>query len=437
MDASSSPAPSASVARAPTSGFCGCSATARPDPSFGGGDGLATIPVDDGFDSAGALAVQPDGRIVVVGTGGNGSGGLAVAVARLQTGGQADPSFSGDGLTVVDAGPFLYTADAVAIAADGSIAVGAGGLKSPLSSFGDLTAIKLEADGDPVAGFGDGGVAKLDFGYGEAATDVLVGPAGTITLPGSLCTGGTHGNCGGIVGRLLADGSPDPSFGDAGRVRPTLRSRDAAELLADGRTIIGGAERLGKPTGSDFTLERLTADGGEDTGFSDDGVVRTDFDFEEDAGADLALSPGGGAVVAGSSGSGLALARYELGPGPSDADADGVLDDRDRCPERFSERPSGCPKVERALEVLVPANDRLAGRITSPTGACIAKQKVKVKRRVRHGPDRTVGHASTNARGEWRAHKRLGHGRFRAVAKRSIDPIAGRCNRARSRTVHA
>jgi hypothetical protein len=47
--------PSASVAQAPTSGFA---AARRRYPSFGGGDRLAPS-VDDGFDSAGALAVHP------------------------------------------------------------------------------------------------------------------------------------------------------------------------------------------------------------------------------------------------------------------------------------------------------------------------------------------------------------------------------------------
>ena len=40
--------------------------------------------------------------------------------------GGLDASFSGDGLAMIEAGPFLDTTDAVAIAADGSIVVGAG-----------------------------------------------------------------------------------------------------------------------------------------------------------------------------------------------------------------------------------------------------------------------------------------------------------------------
>ena len=266
---------------------------------------------------------------------------------------------------------------------------------------------------------------------------MLVGPAGTITLPGSLCTGGTHGSCGGIVGRLLADGSPDPSFGDAGRVRPTLRSRNAAELLADGRTIIGGAESLGKPTGSDFTLERLTSRTAGRTRLLRRRGRPDRLRLRRGRRSRSRPEPRRGSRRRRGLGKRLGARPLRARPRPVRRRRRRCPRRRDLCPERFSQRPSGCPKVERTLEVSVPANDRLAGRITSPTGACIAKQKVKVKRRVRHGPDRTVGHASTNARGEWRSHKRLGHGRFRAVAKRSIDPIAGRCNRARSRTVHA
>ena len=72
------------------------------DPSFGGGDGFVIVSDVDGarpFYSAGALARQPDGKLVVAGTVGGGGEGDAtrVVVMRLLPDGRLDRSFDGNG----------------------------------------------------------------------------------------------------------------------------------------------------------------------------------------------------------------------------------------------------------------------------------------------------------------------------------------------------
>ena len=75
-------------------------------------------------DFAWKLALQPDGKIVAVGTAGVGNGGGSIAVARYDTTGALDTSFSGDGKVVTDMTTGPDVATAVAIQPDGAIVVG-------------------------------------------------------------------------------------------------------------------------------------------------------------------------------------------------------------------------------------------------------------------------------------------------------------------------
>ena len=92
------------------------------DSSFSG-DGIVTTDLG-AFDRISAAAIQPDGKIVVVGE----SIDLdeprwQVAVARYRTDGSLDPSFSGDGVMTTDLGD-TGNGNAVAIQGDGKLVVG-------------------------------------------------------------------------------------------------------------------------------------------------------------------------------------------------------------------------------------------------------------------------------------------------------------------------
>jgi uncharacterized delta-60 repeat protein len=93
-----------------------------PDPAFGGGDGdgVAEVDVAPLADQAAAAALQPDGRIVVAGSSQD-SGDMAIA--RLLADGSPDPGFGGgDGIATVDFGAAAF-AFAVALQPDGRILV--------------------------------------------------------------------------------------------------------------------------------------------------------------------------------------------------------------------------------------------------------------------------------------------------------------------------
>jgi uncharacterized delta-60 repeat protein len=98
------------------------------DPTFGTGGRVRT---DFGgrFDEAMAVAAQPDGKVVVAGSSSDATGS-DMAVARYNSDGTLDTSFDGDGMALVDFGDEA-SARAVALQPDGKIVL-AGGVSHPV-----------------------------------------------------------------------------------------------------------------------------------------------------------------------------------------------------------------------------------------------------------------------------------------------------------------
>src|SRR6185436_13818934 len=107
-------------------------------------------------DAAHAVAFQPDGKIVLAGTG---AAGRAVLVTRLFPDGMPDPSFDGDGTAGVDLGPGEDVAFAVAVQPDGRIVAG-GATGSPSNAV----FVRLARTGAIDRTFGLAGVREIDAG---------------------------------------------------------------------------------------------------------------------------------------------------------------------------------------------------------------------------------------------------------------------------------
>jgi uncharacterized delta-60 repeat protein len=240
-----------------------------------------------------------------------------------------------------------------------------------------------------------------------------------------------HYYCVGRVRRFTTGGAIDASFGDAGQLAFDGPVSNAI-ALADGRLLLAGSERNYKPTRDDFSVRRLLADGAPDPSFSDDGLVTTDFEFEDDAAVDAAVAPDGRIVLLGSASFKRAgLARYEVADGPADADADGLTDDADRCPPRYSKHRTGCPGSGRRVTIRSQGSE-LRGRVKADQRPCANGERVRILRR-RPGPDALVGRTrSLGDHGRWEHKWPPGAGPFYAKLPRSIEPKVGRCRLARS-----
>lgn len=221
------------------------------DPAFSG-DGWLVTPFREG--AVTALVRLPDGRLVAGGFN-YGIGRSAWEVHRYLENGGPDDDFAGDGAATY---PWI-----------------AGGPNEEISA--------MVADG------GDGAVVAVGDSRREAGQE---DPQGI------------------VIGRILADGTLDPAFGDAGRTRvePDGNPATAADVVRtdDGGFVVAGTARPGF-AGSPWILLKFDAAGELDRTFGADGMVVGPGGHA----TDVAVDSQGRIVVAGTPGShGIAVARY-------------------------------------------------------------------------------------------------------------------------------
>ena len=238
------------------------------DPSFGSGGRVTTL-IGAGPASANAVAIQPDGRIVVVGGTGNGSNSK-FAVARYRSDGYMDRSFGLGGVVVTDVQDDEDVAEDVAIH-NGAIVVG-GWTRSSATGV-DFGVVRYLAGGSLDPSFGTDGRVVTPVSIGDDSLEaVRVQPDGKVVVAGTSEAAGGNDFLFTVV-RYEKDGSPDRGFGQQGIVLTDVgayESGEAVELLADGRILVGGNSD-GK-----FTLVCYLADGTLDKDFGNDGIVVTD-----------------------------------------------------------------------------------------------------------------------------------------------------------------
>ncbi len=251
-----------------------------PDTSFGtGGVVLTDVSGAGSADLGRRLAIQTDGKIVVVGESNAGTGGLNFALARYMPDGTLDSGFGTGGLVVLDGGGGMDDGlNAVTLQPDGKIV--AAGYSWSSFSGGTRTAVVLRflATGALDPSFGTGGSWGLNFGGSQySAGGVAVDGSGRIVVAGF----GPQPNWNGFVARLTAAGSTDTSFN--GGVQQanfgafTESGFNAVRLQSDGRIVVAGNRSNGSygPT-TDFALSRYLENGTLDTSFGTAGMTTTD-----------------------------------------------------------------------------------------------------------------------------------------------------------------
>lgn len=115
------------------------SADGTPDTGFDG-DGLLTTPVGGNYDFLNGVTLQPDGKILAVGSCFNGTN-YDFGIVRYLTNGTPDPSFDGDGKRVFPLLSGSEQAKDVALQADGKILIA--GEAALSASDNDLAVVRL------------------------------------------------------------------------------------------------------------------------------------------------------------------------------------------------------------------------------------------------------------------------------------------------------
>ena len=305
-----------SCANGTTTVFCAAryGANGLLDTSFNGAGSLTTA-ITSGNNIAYAVALQPDGKIVLAGSC---SSGLSTdfCAARYHQDGSLDLSFNGTGKVVTPSG----IAYAIALQPDGKILITG-------NCGGQFCTFRHSSDGSLDISFnGTGSVRTSIGGIGDEAKAIVLQPDGKILLAGACWNGADYDLCalryhGGSATGFPA-GSVDTSFNGTGKVVTLLGSTSssaaAISLQADGKAILAGTCRNGGPT-YDFCALRYDDSGTLDLSFNGSGKVTTPVGSGIDFGSTIALQVDGNIVLAGScEGSDASFAfcaiRYAGGP---------------------------------------------------------------------------------------------------------------------------
>ena len=134
------------------------------DPTFGVG-GRVVSSFGAGLDAASAVAIQPDGKIVIAGSAFNGD----FLLARYNPGGTLDPSFGTGGLVTTDFGG-SDGAVAISLRQGGKILVA--GATTPVGGQMAFAAARYNADGTLDTTFGVGGKATAPYGANGIAMTI-------------------------------------------------------------------------------------------------------------------------------------------------------------------------------------------------------------------------------------------------------------------------
>ncbi|HKP12925.1 MAG TPA: delta-60 repeat domain-containing protein [Blastocatellia bacterium] len=297
------------------------------DPSFGVG-GKVTTDFFNNFEDVGGMVIQPDGKIIVVGTTVPGTAPLDFAIARYNADGSLDSTFGSGGKVTTDFSGGSDSASSVALQSDGKLVVA--GVVSSANSGADFGLARYNSDGSLDASFGVGGKVVTDFfGFSDVAEDVAIQADGKIIAAGSArINGATPIRVDFALARYNADGSLDATFGSGGKVTTDfftfLDQARAVEIQSDGKIVAAGHAETAARTGSEsisgeFALARYNTDGSLDPAFGSGGKVVTAIGSDSDI-QDMVIQADGRIVAAGRSGLGtsadFALARYNSDGSP-------------------------------------------------------------------------------------------------------------------------
>ena len=222
-----------------------------------------------------AIARQPDGKILVVGTMGNfDPDGFHSAISRYTTNGSVDSTFGVNGKveTYFDSGRYLgFIATSLLIQPDEKILVGGYVYHIPYGP--DVYAlVRYLSDGTLDSSFGTNG-KEQDFIGGECELYSLC----LLTNSSIIAGGWVDGYC---VVKYTSNGHIDSSFAKQG----ILRDQDfyggaVNDLLIqkDGKIITASADAYDWSVPADFLINRISSNGSFDSSFATNGFALTNF----------------------------------------------------------------------------------------------------------------------------------------------------------------
>lgn len=267
------------------------------DPTFGN-NGALTLTSLGAPSMANDVAIQPDGKIIVVGEANSGS--FSFTVIRLNNDGSFDDSFGTNGV-VQTTHASGARAKGIALQGDGKIVV-CGSSWDGGSTYNSLV-VRYNADGTIDNTFGANGLTLLT-GLSNSMR-VAIQNDGKIVV-GGYKFDGVYDHCG--LARLNSNGTIDATYGTNGYVVTQMKDTDGVTnvssyiediaLQEDGKIVaVGFAIRA--ETTADVLIARYNVDGTLDNTFNSTGFIIEDLGTCYDIAASVKIQPDNKIVVGG------------------------------------------------------------------------------------------------------------------------------------------
>jgi uncharacterized delta-60 repeat protein/uncharacterized repeat protein (TIGR01451 family) len=267
-----------------------------------------------------AVALQPDGRIVVGGTGDDFPGGI-FRIVRYNTNGTPDATFGSGGIFThaVASGNDIF--QTLAVQPDGKIV--AGGVLNVFDAVSqqtdeDFYIFRLKTDGTFDSTFGINGLVTTDLNAhsNDVMHELIIKPDGKILAGGYSMDMNNGDNYYGLV-QYKDNGNRDSSFGTNGMTVLPLPQQEegkgALALLPNGQIIAATTVVNDTSFFYEFGLLRFNANGSLDAGFGEGGVVHLGLSYFHSIVRDMAVQTDGKIVLTGQTNvgnaSGIAVVR--------------------------------------------------------------------------------------------------------------------------------
>lgn len=273
-------------------------------------------------------AMQSDGKLVLAGVTFSGTA-TKFSVARFNTNGSLDKGFSKDGQQITDFGSYGH-ATSLAIQPDGKIVVVGYILATDDEgeSYYDFALVRYNSDGSLDKSFSDDGKQVTAVSYADdIPTSVAIQNDGKIVVVGYSDINSQFEKLSiSAIVRYNADGSVDNTFsGDTQNFGFKFIYPNSAVIQKDGKIVIAGQTKMltGEDeysTTSDIFVARYNDDGSVDTGFGYHGIQSSDFGANNENVTSVKLQFDGKIVISGitfnGSNNDFALARYDINGDP-------------------------------------------------------------------------------------------------------------------------
>lgn len=244
------------------------------------GTGKLTVAFGTNEDIANAVAIQNDGKILVAGHSFTGSY-RDIAIARINVDGTLDSTFGTGGKVTTDLAGNNDAALCIAINSDGKFAVGSYTYGAGSSNnFADFGVAKYNTNGSLDTSFSSDGkhVVVISPSGNDKPEAIAFQSNGKILIGGSAFLNTSVRDDFAIV-RLNTNGTLDTSFNADGIFTTALGSSDdtasAMKLLSDGKILLAGTVASGSYT--DIGLIRVTTSGNLDTTFGTNGKTQQGY----------------------------------------------------------------------------------------------------------------------------------------------------------------